>query len=341
MNKFLKNILTNTGPKPISNNKFLKKNSKIVAKNFTINSFGKKNSNKIFYIINRAPGAGLFSNVTFVLNHLSICNFFNFIPVIDMENFPTIYNEKKKINNIFNAWLYYFKPINNYSLKEVYKSKNVIFCNTNFQEKMVYDMANIKIRFLFNKIKINNEFIKQSNYLYNSFFTRKDKVLGIHFRGSTYKVARSHAFPPTTNLMIKNIDYLFKKYKYNKIFLVTEEKKYLYVLKKKYSNKCLYLNNYRMSKIDSFKIYPRKNHRYKLGKEILLDTLILSKCDGLSYIKSNVISAAKFLAKKKQNNHELFYGYNSRSKFIARWLWYLKLFLPFIFGKIKEIKKYS
>ena len=96
-----------------------------------------------------------------------------------------------------------------------------------------------------------------------------------------------------------------------------------------------------MSKIDSFKIYPRKNHRYKLGKEILLDTLILSKCDGLSYIKSNVISAAKLLAKKKQNNHELFYGYNSRSKFIARWLWYLKLYLPFIFGKIKEIKKYN
>ena len=110
---------------------------------------------------------------------------------------------------------------------------------------------------------------------------------------------------------------------------------------RKYTNNCLYLNNYRMNQIDSFKIYPRNNNRYKLGKEILLDTLMLSKCDGLSYINSNVISAAKLLAKKKQNYNELFFGYNSRNKFIARWLWYLKFFLPFLFGKLKKIRKYN
>jgi len=339
MKKFLKQILTNTGPKPLINNKLFKKDSKIIAKNFTINSFGKKNPNKIFYIINRSPGAGLFSNVSFVVNHLSICNFFNFVPVIDMENFPTIYNEKIKINNTYNAWLYYFKPLNNYSLKEIYKSRNVIFCNTNFQKKMVYDMNNTKLRFFFNKIKINKNLIKESNYFYRKLFCKNDKVLGLHFRGSTYKVARGHAFPPTLNLMIENIDFLMKKYKYNKIFLVTEEEKYLNFLKKKYSNKCLYLDSYRMYKTDSFKVYPRKKHRYKLGKEILLDTLLLSKCDGLSYVKSNVITAAKLLAKKKQKYHELFFGYNSRNKFIARWLWYLKIFLPFLFGRLKKIKK--
>ena len=135
MKKFLKQILTNTGPKTLINNKLFKKNSKIIANNFTINTFGKKNPNKIFYVINRSPGAGLFSNVSFVVNHLLICKLFNFIPIIDMENFPTIYNERVKINNTYNSWLYYFKPLNNYSLKEVYKSKSVIFCNTNFQKK--------------------------------------------------------------------------------------------------------------------------------------------------------------------------------------------------------------
>jgi len=341
MKKFLKKILTNTGPKPLKNIKIFKYNSKIIAKNFTINSFGKKNPNKIFYVINRSPGAGLFSNVTFVLNHLSICKTFKFIPIIDMENFPTIYNERQKINKTFNAWLYYFQPLNNYRLVEVYKSKNVIFCDNHLQKNMIYDMTNKKLKKFFNKIKINEKFIKQSNYLYSNFFNKNDKVLGLHFRGSTYKVARGHAFPAPINLMLENIDYLFKKYKYNKIFLVTEEKKYFNILKRKYSNKCLYLNNYRMSKIDSFKIYPRNNHRYKLGKEILLDTLMLSKCDGLCYIKSNVISAAKLLTKNKPNDHELFFGYNSRNRFVARWLWYLKLFLPFIFGKIKKIKKYN
>ena len=54
-----------------------------------------------------------------------------------------------------------------------------------------------------------------------------------------------------------------------------------------------------MNNLDSFNIYPRKNHRYLLGEEILIETIILSKCQGLTFIKSNVISAAIMFAKKK------------------------------------------
>ena len=47
------------------------KNKKIfnLEKDITYN-FGEKNKNKIFYVINRSPGAGFFSNLTFVLNHM-------------------------------------------------------------------------------------------------------------------------------------------------------------------------------------------------------------------------------------------------------------------------------
>ena len=38
----------------------------------SFSKFGIKNKNKTFYIIKRTPGAGLFSNVIFVLNHLLI-----------------------------------------------------------------------------------------------------------------------------------------------------------------------------------------------------------------------------------------------------------------------------
>ena len=63
---------------------------------YSIKSLGKKNKNKIFYVINRSPGGGMFSNLNFIINHLLIAEKFSFIPIIDMENFPTIYNEKKK-----------------------------------------------------------------------------------------------------------------------------------------------------------------------------------------------------------------------------------------------------
>ena len=94
-----------------------------------------------------------------------------------------------------------------------------------------------------------------------------------------------------------------------------------------------------MSKYDSFDIYPRKNHRYKLGKETIIETLILSKCNGISFIKSNVISAAILLSLKKQKLHEIFFGYNSRNIYFARWLWYIKSYMPISFGGLKSIKK--
>ena len=41
------------------------------------------------------------------------------------------------------------------------------------------------------------------------------------------------------------------------------------------------MNSFRSNKNDAFKIYPRNNHRYKLGKEILYETILLSSCDVL------------------------------------------------------------
>ncbi|KKU26438.1 MAG: hypothetical protein UX37_C0002G0004 [Microgenomates group bacterium GW2011_GWA2_46_16] len=91
-------------------------------------SFGKKNPDKFFYIIwLDHRGSGFFSNVSSVLCHLKIATGNGMIPVIDFKNFPTLYNEKGKINNTANSWEYYFSPVSKYSLEEVYQSKNVFF----------------------------------------------------------------------------------------------------------------------------------------------------------------------------------------------------------------------
>ena len=145
--------------------------------------------------------------------------------------------------------------------------------------------------------------------------------------------------PPSASLMIKNIKYLIKKFNYSKVFIVTEEQKYIEILKNEFKEKCIYFPSFRMQNEDSFKIYPRKNHRYLLGKEILIETLLLSECSGLTCVKSNVASAAIVLAKKKLKLHEMFLGYNSRNIYIARWKWYLKVNLPLLLGKIKPEKK--
>ena len=67
------------------------------------------------------------------------------------------------------------------------------------------------------------------------------------------------------------------------------------------------------------------------------DTAAAVLVDG--HIKSNIISAAINMSKKKQNKHEIFLGTNSRNKFIARWLWYFKKILPSYIGGLRILKK--
>lgn len=335
MLKKVKEIITNTGPKILIGKKY---NSKIKINNLSqiyFKSYGNLNKNKIFYIIRREPTAGFFSNITFILNHLKICDDMNFIPIIDMENYPSLHNEIYPINKNKNAWEYYFKKINKYSLNEVYKSKNVYMSSKTFQKKMSLDMTNNEISRYFNKIKIKKEILQKINIFNKKKFKKNDKILGVHFRGSTYKTARGHGFPLTKELMIKNIQSLIKKFDYNKIFVVTEEQEYLKTLKEKFNDQIIFYDSFRMKKLDSYKIYPRKNHRYLLGEEILIETVLLSKCDGLTFIKSNVISAAKLFTKKKIKLHEVYLGLNTRNKFFSKYLWLIKSILPSYLGGLK------
>ncbi|NMN67067.1 hypothetical protein VP91_00002000 [Candidatus Pelagibacter ubique] len=327
LKNFLKKILTNLGPQT-----YLKKYKKIkmpILNNIKLDSLGNKNKHKKFYIIRRSPGAGFFSNLTYVLGHLEIAEKYRFTPVVDMKNFPTIYNEKKSINNSTNSWEYYFKKVSKYDLKEVYKSKNLIFTSNFFESHMATDMASKKNFYKLLKkyihIKLN---IKREIDILKKKIMTNDKVLGVHFRGTTYKTARGHAFPIPLDLMIKNLDFLIKKFKYDKIFIVTEEEKYLDYLKKYYKKKLIFLNVFRTNKLDAFKHYPRSKHRYKLGKEILIETILLSYCSGLTFVKSNVSSAAILFSRKKIKLHPLFIGYNSRNKYISKWYWYFKKILP-------------
>ena len=43
-----------------------------------------------------------FFHLVFVLDHLKYAQK-NYVPLIDMENFPTVYNEKTIINNSLNS----------------------------------------------------------------------------------------------------------------------------------------------------------------------------------------------------------------------------------------------
>ena len=179
MSKFLiKKIITNVGPLPLIQTKSNRLYKKI--NNSALISFGKLNKNKYFYVIKRSPGAGMFSNLTFVMNHLLIAHNHNLIPVIDMENFPTIYNEKKKIDGTYNSWEYFFNPVSKYTLDEVYKSKNVFITSNRFLQIFTHNIYDQKFKQIRNKININNFISLMNKNFYKLFFQKNcNKVLNI------------------------------------------------------------------------------------------------------------------------------------------------------------------
>ena len=326
------------GPRPLFNiNKIniLKK----VGENKTLLNLRKKNRDKTFYVIRRSPGAGFFSNLILILNHLKICEKKKYIPVIDMKNFTTIYNEKKLINNTFNAWEYYFKNVSTYNLEEVYKSQNVIIS----PNKIVHNMEHwpnkhLEFKKIYNKyIKVNKGVKKiLEKYLKKLSFKNK-KILGVHFRGTSYKTSPGHALPATIEQIIKHSEYLLNKYKFEKIFLVTEELNYQQKLKNHFGNKLISINSFRSNRDDAFLKYPRNLHRYKLGLESIIEAFLLSKCSGVFYVSSNLVHAANLISENNQSLFELFNGWNSKNHYIAKFNWYIKKNLPKkIFG-LKDI----
>ena len=276
----------------------------------------------------------MFSNITFVLNHLKICKKFNFIPIVDMENFPTIYNEKTKFKNTKNAWNYYFQNLNEYTLNDVYKSKNVLITDNKFFHFFSYNIDKDQeiSEILRNEIKINN-YLKKSYKKVEKEIKNKN-VLGIHFRGTSYKRSAGHPLPATKKQMYEITKEIIKKNKLDKIFLVTEEQNYLEFFKEKFGNKVFFLNSsYRSDKNDAFKIYPRNLHRYKLGREAIIEAMLLSSCKYFVYLCSNISSASiGFNIESKQVRYEIDNGFNSKNIIISQFYWYIKKIMPKTFG---------
>ncbi len=341
MIKKLKNLIKKKIYSSRTSVEFKKNTKRLINTNdlkYFIKSFGNKNANKIFYVMQRSPGGGLFSNLNYIIHHLSICEKLNFTPVIDMRNFLTKYNSKGKYNNTYNSWEYYFLPVSKYKLDDVYQSKRVIICDSKTRKINYFDsfefLNNFHLKVFKKYIRINNKIIKKVKQ-FKKLNYRNYKILGVHFRGSDMKYQERHPFPPTLKQIVNSIDKNIAKYKYNKIFLVTEEQDYLNKLKKIYKDKLIYYSSYRSNKVDIFKD-SRILHRAKLGEENLIDMLLLKDVDRIICSRSHLPDASLYFNSKLKNKiHVIENGHNSNNVLIAQFLWKIKTFLPYGFGGFK------
>jgi len=290
-------------------------------------SFGNKNKHKIFYVIKRTPGAGFFSNLLYVIKNLDIAEKNNYIPIVDMCNFPTMYNQKININNKKNIWEIYFKQTSNFNLKDVYKSKNVYFSPSKF--KFRYEIyKKKKYKKIFDKyIKVDKKILTIVDKFVNKYF-KDEKILGIHFRGTDQLIAPNHSHPPTIFEIENLIEKKVLKGDFDKIFLLTEDLRYFNRLKKKYKELIYSYDYFRAKNIEDFSNSKRRNHRNKLGFENLVEAITLSKCNKIVFCESNISMFAIFYSNFKISKYHLNNGIKSSNTLISRFSWYLSIYLP-------------
>lgn len=122
---------------------------------------------------------------------------------------------------------------------------------------------------------------------------------------------------------------MIEKYECNKIFLSTESEEYFRFVERYFGEMlCSIAESFRSNK-NSYLEHPRDLHRYLLGRDILVETLLLSKADALLCGGSNVSETAVFFADGKSNYlHRINNGINSKNLIVAKYLWFLKSLLP-------------
>ena len=262
------------------------------------------NQDKTIYIIRRIGNSGFFSNFFYVLGHIVYAQKKNYIPVVDMENYKTLYNEDFLCKGTKNAWEYYFKEKSGITLTDAYKSRNVILSDNYYLSQYVPSYVGFKESLLTSKdiTTLHDVFFKyneiapeiletQDAYVKENF---GETTIGIHLRGSDMFDCKGHPKPAEVDNFLKKLDDIIENNSEAKIFLCTDENHYVSLLKEKYGEKVLTRDVYRSNDHAGKGIHLEDNqnireyHKYNLGLEVLLDSLILSKCQYLIYGNSNV-----------------------------------------------------
>jgi hypothetical protein len=294
-----------------------------------IKSFGTKARDDTIYVIRRS-GGGMFSILASVLCHLDIADRLQMVPVIDMQNFRGVYNEEHPVNGTINAWEYFYEPVSSLQLGDAYESSRVIISDPGYpagysmsieNEPHLYEIYEKYIRF-------RPDIIHEVEEFTSCHFDGK-RVLGIHFRGQEMKTAPGHWLPPSKRQMFEVTQRLLQTYDFDRIFVVSEEAEYVDFLRDAFGDMVFAAPHYRTYKVNAYAEYPRENHRYLLGREIIVDALLLSRCRGLVGCTSNVATFARFVNNGQYVvSHKINNGPNSTNPYIAKYLWSIKSRLP-------------
>lgn len=283
-------------------------------------SYGILNPDVTFYVIRmRPPAWGFFAGVTTVLQGIMYAEKQNLIPVVDMENYWVAeLSSTKKINNTYNAWCFFFEQISNFSLEEVYKSKNVILSEGSrilgndhwfTDRKLLYlrEINHLKTisKIIDRYIKLNRITIDHFNKITTEINWVPSQTLGVFIRGTVYRTNTGvNNMPPALESIIANVKNTLSEKNLNNLYISTED----YEI---YSTLCKELKDFNIVPNIRYKNTSSVEDWQKSGKvtfdggillgydrtlNYLVDILLISECESCIATLSN--ASVFFLSKR-------------------------------------------
>lgn len=286
-----------------------------------ISQLGDKNANKIIYYVKLpewwVPTAGFFALLNKTLCAISFADRMGLEIVVGNWN-NCAYEVDPCITGTNIVFEYYFNPLSEISNEDVLKSKNVCFS----------EIQNIDL--IFKENGMDNWFLPTKGYLirisemYKKYihlneYTKKNlladmqktitgkKILGVHYRGTDYILnCNGHPISVTVEDYIAQVKEAAKHFKFDQIFIATDDLKALEQFQKEFNNIVFYSDTYRTQGDVSvaYKKDTYKPNGYQLGYEVLRDAYTLATCNGLIGGKSQVCYGAQTIKYSLDENYE-------------------------------------
>lgn len=278
-------------------------------------SYGDKNPDKIFYVIRPyyylQPNELIFRNIAnlltqyyYSLQKLSNAIENGYIPVVDWKNYGQMpHSEDYPVNGTENAWEYYWKQPSEYTLEEVYQSKNVILSTQNIGQYGFIPRTAMTPPFMKYAQELAEQCPKYTQYIplnettesyvrqyYNQLFPSNEKVLGVVVRGASYGQTGTpmHSHPKQAKIreLIQAIRHYSEEWNMQYIFFVNEMQELVDMMKAEFGDKLIVLPRLRdhmdrpADGITQNPMYA-PGQRYQTNLDYVTEVALLSKCDAL------------------------------------------------------------
>lgn len=267
-------------------------------------SCGERNPDQVFMILQIGTrGMGVFSTLFNFLGAAEFAEKNGAQVLVDLKNSYMYGLQDIRRRGRENAWEYYFRqPAEEYSLDEVYQSKNVMKCDTYYWcNPKWYDMFPAeeetlhKWGYLIRKyFRLTEELQKKCEELYDKIIKGRGRVLGICIRNNFSVLditgaGLSHNHPRQPEL-VRFIDEIYKcmqLWKCDYIYAMTDDTYATQELQQEFGDKCLRMERNLSTNFKEGQPVKLAEDRAPEGdtvennKAYICDTYLLSKCTAL------------------------------------------------------------